>query len=742
MKGDPRNQAVIIHEDGWAPHNTSAQHSVAAITITHACMTKVERANSKHAKVFSFIPVSQLPRDSPHKYDAFLQPLIEELIDLYVDGCEVFFKSAVEDFSPPNDTPKLRVLPLLLTADLRAHAEIGLTSAGGFKGCRRCHVEGEYIPLHKHYYYGSFQQHFRFPAVKRTAESNRVLGKDVDSAATEAERKRRAKQGGVTGESILFQLYDLCGFDPVQDLVVDVMHSLTLNLIRSELEHHLLKDNDTSSLDVAGVRRGLLERRELAEALGKVDWYMELRDGRVPRVCPTEPSGKHKLGHWKAEEFAKFAIVAPYVLRELIPVKAYQCFCILSTIYKLVYSMELRIQGWSTEHQQFLNRLMWKHHILYESLYGLSACTENVEYSTHMVEDISRHSTPDNYWCYMYERQVKYYKRQTTNMKTLCKTFADRAAQLHFVQTYLDCNTPPIPDSLEVPSLRDIASPPILLQAKSVEEATRLKQFLSSQDLPQSIAQVYKAGIVLGTPHFITLSDRQLHDIHQWLTRFNPNSNLLPNLPQVAQTYTRVLHNNDYDLATVYRKNEHVIISDYDQPQEWVMQISAIIVYGPVCNKYYHFLDGNYYVAKTSHGEAVIDPWTKQPIMVKRHFELFRVYPLQQLLRKVMLFPDRRHHDHFLTIDPDGPLDICEIKIPYFPTTNEVVEFQEGDQTKLMRVIEVAGSCVRGIQLRKVRGSQRWVPGDRMETLVLNCIRRFDYSINCGHILLNSHSCP
>ena len=99
-------------------------------------------------------------------------------------------------------------------------------------------------------------------------------------------------------------------------------------------------------------------------------------------------------------------------------------------------------------------------------------------------------------------------------------------------------------------------------------------------------------------------------------------------------------------------------------------------------------------------------------------------------------------HDHFLIIDPDGPLDICEIKIPYFPTTNEVVEFQEGDQTKLMRVIEVAGSCVRGVQLRKVRGSQRWVPGDRMQTLVLNCIRRFDYSINCGHILLNTHSCP
>ena len=212
MRGDPRNQAVIIHEDGWAPHNTSAQHSVAAITITHACMTKVERANSKHANLYSFIPVSQLPRDSSHIYDAFLQPLIEELTCiLTVVKCssKVLLKSSSQLTIPP----KLRVVLLLLTADLRAHAEIGQTSAGGFKGCRHCHVEGEYIPVHKHYYYGNFQNQFRFPATKRTAESNRLLGKKVDSAATAAERKRLAKQGGVTGESILYQPYDLCKFD-------------------------------------------------------------------------------------------------------------------------------------------------------------------------------------------------------------------------------------------------------------------------------------------------------------------------------------------------------------------------------------------------------------------------------------------------------------------------------------------------------------------------------------------------
>ena len=71
-RGDPCNQAIIIHEDGWNPNSTSARHSIAAITITHACMKKANRSSGSSAKVYSFIPVNQLPCEAPHKYDAFL----------------------------------------------------------------------------------------------------------------------------------------------------------------------------------------------------------------------------------------------------------------------------------------------------------------------------------------------------------------------------------------------------------------------------------------------------------------------------------------------------------------------------------------------------------------------------------------------------------------------------------------------------------------------------------------------
>lgn len=307
MRGDPRNQAIIIHEDGWAPHSTSAKHSTAAITITKGCMSKQDRSKNKNAQVYSFIPADQLPTDSPHKMDAFLEPLISEIEDLYMNGLEVFFKSEVHGFSPANDCALLRVVPLLCTADLRGHSEIGLTSAGGRKGCRRCEVVGQYAPESCHYYYGNFQYRYHYPPALRTAQSNRASGKRADTAATDTERKTIARDTGVTGETVFYRLYDLCRFDPVKDLVIDAMHARTLNLIRSEIQKHLLADMGPNRvrrvLDRDTKVGGVLDRNDLAKALSGVPWTTELKDGRVPTVCPSDPGGRNKLGFWKSEKF-------------------------------------------------------------------------------------------------------------------------------------------------------------------------------------------------------------------------------------------------------------------------------------------------------------------------------------------------------------------------------------------------------------------------------------------------------
>jgi len=103
-RGDPRNEALVLHEDGWAPHSTSSKHSIAAISVTHACMSNLERSKGDNSRVYSFIPVDQLPKGAPHKFDCFFEPLFDELEDLFINGRQVFFKSPGDGFSPANDT--------------------------------------------------------------------------------------------------------------------------------------------------------------------------------------------------------------------------------------------------------------------------------------------------------------------------------------------------------------------------------------------------------------------------------------------------------------------------------------------------------------------------------------------------------------------------------------------------------------------------------------------------------------
>ena len=96
-----------------------------------------------------------------------------EIEDLFIDGEEVLFNADIEGISPSDDFPTLRVVPLLITADSRAHSEIGLTTAGEYCGCRRCTVMVTYIQEKRHYYYGEFRCRFPFRSALRTVEDNR-----------------------------------------------------------------------------------------------------------------------------------------------------------------------------------------------------------------------------------------------------------------------------------------------------------------------------------------------------------------------------------------------------------------------------------------------------------------------------------------------------------------------------------------------------------------------------------------
>ena len=105
------------------------------------------------------------------------------------------------------------------------------------------------------------------------------------------------------------------------------------------------------------------------------------------------------------------------VLAEIIPSKAYDSIGLASSAVNLLYSKDMQVKGWDNSDMEALDKLLWTHAIRAEEYYGLSYCTENLEYSTHISSDIDRHSIPDNYSCELFERTVKNFKKQKNNTK-------------------------------------------------------------------------------------------------------------------------------------------------------------------------------------------------------------------------------------------------------------------------------------------------------------------------------------
>ena len=71
-----------------------------------------------------------------------------------------------------------------------------------------------------------------------------------------------------------------------------------------------------------------------------------------------------------------------------------------------------------------LRMLIWRHNILTEEVEGFQHCTISFHNLLHLVNDIKRFSSPDNFWHYMFERAVHKYVIRSSKNKNLELIFA------------------------------------------------------------------------------------------------------------------------------------------------------------------------------------------------------------------------------------------------------------------------------------------------------------------------------
>ena len=129
------------------------------------------------------------------------------------------------------------------------------------------------------------------------------------------------------------------------------------------------------------------------------------------------------MGFWKAEEYLKFTYPASeYILGAVLPEQHYNTWILMVRIVELVFGCCRN--GWTPELVELLKQLIWRHNILTEEVEGLANCTISLHNLTHLPDDIVRHSSPDNYWCFVFERAVHRYVEKSSNNKNLEYTFA------------------------------------------------------------------------------------------------------------------------------------------------------------------------------------------------------------------------------------------------------------------------------------------------------------------------------
>jgi len=221
-------------------------------------------------------------------------------------------------------------------------------------------------------------------------------------------KKKMASQNGFTGVSLLHKyLYPLYGFNVLKHLVIDVFHTIPLNLIKNLL--NALVSND------------LINIKEVDELLMKFPWTSELKNGRLPRKIKNDKKG---LSSWKAEGYLKFGFPAMECILED-EIEDRNVYEVVSLAAKLVELHFYRGRsGWTDllieEHINLAKRI----NVLGEECFGIEFCTISIHNLLHLHEDIVEFGASDNYWCAVFERAVKKYIKRSNNAKGIEYTFA------------------------------------------------------------------------------------------------------------------------------------------------------------------------------------------------------------------------------------------------------------------------------------------------------------------------------
>ncbi|XXG62527.1 hypothetical protein AAC387_Pa05g0867 [Persea americana] len=146
---EPRNVRLGLASDGFNPFNTmSIVHSTWPVILIPYNLPPWMCMKQKYFMLSLLIPGLKSPGND---IDVYLQPLVEELKELWIDGVETYYASLKEKI-------QMHAAILWTISDFPAYANLSGWSTKGEKACPSCNKETHSVRLkngHKFCYLGS-----------------------------------------------------------------------------------------------------------------------------------------------------------------------------------------------------------------------------------------------------------------------------------------------------------------------------------------------------------------------------------------------------------------------------------------------------------------------------------------------------------------------------------------------------------------------------------------------------------
>ena len=672
--GDPRNLAYILHWDGFQPFDGKYNHGSGALEVQIANMCKEDRQKQCEIFVVGFVPTYLLPERRPVALDPFLLPLIEEIEDGFINGIEVDnYAFSLPQF--PSGPAKLRHIVLLVTGDHVAICEMCKALFCGKNPCRRCKCGSTLIPASNHYYYGEYRKSTKYPWPKRNIDDELETLEAIEDEERKTVAQEMAKTAGFTGLSILHRLNVLYGFDYRRHCVFDVMHTIALGVVKKHLSFFL--END------------LLDRSTLQERLSHVPWTAEFLSSRYP-------SQFSRMGFWKAEEFQKFAYpISEVVLGGLLPDQHYEAWECLARIVEFLYCQGRN--GWTVDSTAIFQDMVLRYNIMVEESQGLNACHVVNHNVTHIHEDVMNFGSPDNYWCYNFERAVKRYISISSNHKNIEITFArtELRREVLKVRSSLKSQEGFSETDICYPKERHYQSLPAL--ESDLQNFTTGARHLSAT-----------CGILVGRLKPIHLSDAsQINSICAHLTaRFGTNHG---GISEMAEECRSIFFTSpDKGGGMLYRLGENIVYTLPSNGQEKLFTLTELVRIK--LNEKYHLFAIGDCLEHVMHGSDVgIHQWGKHALLRPAGVQI--TVPSSCIQRKVMLYPEPANlsdPSFFVCIDYQRPeFPVTNVIVPSYPEVGDML-LVKGDDPEPWRAL-----ALNVQQRNKVVQVQFYVPHPR-----------------------------